>query len=161
MSRSLIQYGQLHDKRTAFFLCDIQEKFRPALSHFEQIVEAAKKLVWYCEHKLRLRHFIRFEVSTAINVKVTLSNLNISPQVGGNRSLLNICKFVLDCMASHTKSLIFGYLSAKGEWTIADFITTMRNLSKIWAHKVTIVYTYDVNFCSFAWISKCHTRNIL
>jgi hypothetical protein len=45
MSRSLIKYGQLLEKRTAFFLCDIQEKFRPALSHFEQIVEAAKKLV--------------------------------------------------------------------------------------------------------------------
>lgn len=45
MSRSLIKYGQLPEKRTAFFLCDIQEKFRPALSHFEQIVEAAKKLV--------------------------------------------------------------------------------------------------------------------
>lgn len=45
MSRSLIKYGQLPEKRTAFFLCDIQEKFRPALSHFEQILEAAKKLV--------------------------------------------------------------------------------------------------------------------
>jgi hypothetical protein len=45
MSRSLIKYGQLPEKGTAFFLCDIQEKFRPALSHFEQIVEAAKKLV--------------------------------------------------------------------------------------------------------------------
>ncbi|XP_023712527.1 isochorismatase domain-containing protein 1 [Cryptotermes secundus] len=45
MSRSLIKYGQLAEKRTAFFLCDIQEKFRPALSHFEQILEAAKKLV--------------------------------------------------------------------------------------------------------------------
>jgi hypothetical protein len=45
MSRSLVKYGQLPEKRTAFFLCDIQEKFRPALSHFDQIVEAAKKLV--------------------------------------------------------------------------------------------------------------------
>ncbi|PSN37546.1 hypothetical protein C0J52_12550 [Blattella germanica] len=45
MARSLIKYGQLPEKRTAFFLCDIQEKFRPALTHFEQILEAAKKLV--------------------------------------------------------------------------------------------------------------------
>ncbi|XP_069686035.1 isochorismatase domain-containing protein 1-like [Periplaneta americana] len=45
MARSLIKFGHLPEKRTAFFLCDIQEKFRPALSHFEQILEAANKLV--------------------------------------------------------------------------------------------------------------------
>ena len=31
--------------KTAFFLCDIQEKFRPAIDHFEEIVEVSKRLV--------------------------------------------------------------------------------------------------------------------
>ena len=30
---------------TAFFLCDIQEKFKPAIDHFDEIVEVSKRLV--------------------------------------------------------------------------------------------------------------------
>lgn len=30
---------------TAFFLCDLQEKFKPAIDHFTEIVEVAKRLV--------------------------------------------------------------------------------------------------------------------
>ncbi|XP_067004768.1 isochorismatase domain-containing protein 1 [Anabrus simplex] len=45
MAPALIKYGLLPQKNTAFFLCDLQEKFRPAMLHFEQIVEVANKLV--------------------------------------------------------------------------------------------------------------------
>ena len=31
--------------KTAFFLCDMQEKFRPAIDHFKEIVEISKRLV--------------------------------------------------------------------------------------------------------------------
>jgi len=31
--------------KTAFFLCDMQEKFRPAIDHFKEIVEVSKRLV--------------------------------------------------------------------------------------------------------------------
>ena len=30
--------------KTAFFLCDMQEKFRPAIDHFKEIVEVSKRL---------------------------------------------------------------------------------------------------------------------
>ncbi|KAK7788883.1 hypothetical protein R5R35_013449 [Gryllus longicercus] len=45
MASSLIKYGLLPQKGTAFFLCDLQEKFRPAMLHFDQIVEVSNKLV--------------------------------------------------------------------------------------------------------------------
>lgn len=64
MSGSLIKYGHLPEKRTVFFLCDIQEKFRPALSHFEHILEAANKLVWLREYKQKLLLF--FSISGAV-----------------------------------------------------------------------------------------------
>ncbi|KAK3930407.1 Isochorismatase domain-containing protein 1 [Frankliniella fusca] len=41
----LVKFGLLPEKHTAFFLCDIQEKFRPAMLHFQEIVQAADKLV--------------------------------------------------------------------------------------------------------------------
>ncbi|CAG2055351.1 unnamed protein product, partial [Timema podura] len=44
MTPSLIKYGYLPERKTAFFLCDIQEKFRPAMLHFDQVVEVANKL---------------------------------------------------------------------------------------------------------------------
>ena len=45
MSNSLTQANIVELSKTAFFLCDIQEKFRPAISHFTEIVEVAKRLV--------------------------------------------------------------------------------------------------------------------
>lgn len=30
---------------TAFFACDLQEKFKPAINHFAEIVEVARRLV--------------------------------------------------------------------------------------------------------------------
>ena len=41
----LVKFGLLPEKHTAFFLCDIQEKFRPVMLHFPEIVQAADKLV--------------------------------------------------------------------------------------------------------------------
>lgn len=41
----LVKFGLLPEKHTAFFLCDIQEKFRPAMLHFPEIVQVADKLV--------------------------------------------------------------------------------------------------------------------
>lgn len=35
----------LNLEETAFFLCDLQEKFQPAIDHFVEIVEVAKRLV--------------------------------------------------------------------------------------------------------------------
>lgn len=42
---SIIDRNQLNLNSTAFFLCDIQEKFRPAIDHFESVIEVASKLV--------------------------------------------------------------------------------------------------------------------
>ncbi|XP_034243676.1 isochorismatase domain-containing protein 1-like [Thrips palmi] len=41
----LVKFGLLPEKHTAFFLCDIQEKFRPVMLHFQEIVQVADKLV--------------------------------------------------------------------------------------------------------------------
>jgi len=41
----VLKLGALNSKETLFLLCDIQEKFRPAIVHFDKIVEAASKLV--------------------------------------------------------------------------------------------------------------------
>ncbi|KAF4522694.1 hypothetical protein B566_EDAN012711 [Ephemera danica] len=39
------KYGSLNPSTTAFFMCDIQEKFRPAMLHFKEVVESASKLL--------------------------------------------------------------------------------------------------------------------
>ncbi len=39
------QANQLKLSQTAFLLCDIQEKFKAAIDHFDEIVEVAKRLV--------------------------------------------------------------------------------------------------------------------
>ena len=31
--------------KTAFFLCDMQEKFRPVIDHFKEIIEVQKRLI--------------------------------------------------------------------------------------------------------------------
>lgn len=40
MSNQILNVGE-----TAFFLCDLQERFKPAIDHFTEIVEVAKRLV--------------------------------------------------------------------------------------------------------------------
>ena len=37
--------GNLSPDKTVFFLCDMQERFRPAIKYFEDILEVAKRLV--------------------------------------------------------------------------------------------------------------------
>lgn len=43
------KFGSLDPSKTVFFMCDIQEKFKPAMLHFNEIVQSASKLVsiWY------------------------------------------------------------------------------------------------------------------
>jgi hypothetical protein len=36
----------------------------------------------------------------------------------------------------------------------------VRDLSKMWAHKVAIVYNSVVDIWGCAWVSKCYTRNV-
>ena len=40
-----IKIGKVPVERTAVFMCDLQEKFRPAMLHFGEVVLNAKKLV--------------------------------------------------------------------------------------------------------------------
>jgi hypothetical protein len=44
-SQQNLRLGMLPVDQTAVFLCDLQEKFQPAMLHFKEIVENAKKLV--------------------------------------------------------------------------------------------------------------------
>ncbi|XP_021950863.1 isochorismatase domain-containing protein 1-like [Folsomia candida] len=44
-SPPLKDLGLLNPSRAAFFMCDMQEKFRPAMIHFDEIVSVAKKMV--------------------------------------------------------------------------------------------------------------------
>lgn len=44
MSPTIVRFGLLPIKRTVFFLCDMQEKFRHVL-HFPEIVQSANKLL--------------------------------------------------------------------------------------------------------------------
>jgi hypothetical protein len=37
--------GDLKQNNTVFFLCDMQERFRPAIKYFDEILEVAKRLV--------------------------------------------------------------------------------------------------------------------
>lgn len=39
------QIGKLPVEKTAIFMCDLQEKFRPAMLHFPEVISNAKKLV--------------------------------------------------------------------------------------------------------------------
>ena len=45
MATSMVERNFLLTDSTCFFLCDIQEKFRPVLSYFDEITEVAKRLV--------------------------------------------------------------------------------------------------------------------
>jgi len=44
-AKLLKDLGLLNPSRTAFFMCDIQEKFRPAMLYFDEVVSVAKKMV--------------------------------------------------------------------------------------------------------------------
>lgn len=46
MSRQVAQrFGFLNTKNTLFLLCDVQEKFRPAIKNFDSMVKNTQKLV--------------------------------------------------------------------------------------------------------------------
>ncbi|XP_037027084.1 isochorismatase domain-containing protein 1-like [Bradysia coprophila] len=46
MSRQLVQQlGFLNSKKTLFLLCDVQEKFRPAIKNFDSMVKNTQKLI--------------------------------------------------------------------------------------------------------------------
>lgn len=45
MTRQLTKLGGLETKNTLFLLCDLQEKFRPAMKLFDPIVKNTNKLV--------------------------------------------------------------------------------------------------------------------
>ncbi|ODN01391.1 Isochorismatase domain-containing protein 1 [Orchesella cincta] len=45
MAPPLKDLGLLNPSRTAFFMCDIQEKVRPAMNHFDEVVIVARKMV--------------------------------------------------------------------------------------------------------------------
>jgi len=46
MSRQVVQQlGFLNTKKTLFLLCDVQEKFRPAMKNFDSMVKNTKKLI--------------------------------------------------------------------------------------------------------------------
>jgi len=46
MSRQVVQQlGFLNTKKTLFLLCDIQEKFRPAMKNFDSMVKNTQKLI--------------------------------------------------------------------------------------------------------------------
>ncbi|XP_050358962.1 isochorismatase domain-containing protein 1-like [Nymphalis io] len=50
MSRKLLKLGALEAKKTAFFLCDVQEKFRPQIKHFGEVVAVANKMLEAAKH---------------------------------------------------------------------------------------------------------------
>lgn len=45
MTQQLLKLGYLMPKNTVFFVCDIQERFRPTMKIFDNFVKNAKKLV--------------------------------------------------------------------------------------------------------------------
>lgn len=45
MARNILKLGALEAQRTAFLLCDVQEKFRPHVKHFSEVVKVANKMV--------------------------------------------------------------------------------------------------------------------
>lgn len=40
-----LKMGKIPLENTAVFLCDLQEKFRPAMLHYSEVITNAKKLV--------------------------------------------------------------------------------------------------------------------
>lgn len=52
MSAEELAAGKISVDNVALFMCDVQEKFRPAMIHFEAIANNAKKLVSYLKISL-------------------------------------------------------------------------------------------------------------
>ncbi|XP_048002024.1 isochorismatase domain-containing protein 1-like isoform X2 [Leguminivora glycinivorella] len=50
MARNIVKLGALEAQRTAFFLCDIQETFRPHVKHFGEVVKVANKMMEAAKH---------------------------------------------------------------------------------------------------------------
>ncbi|XP_047541395.1 isochorismatase domain-containing protein 2-like [Vanessa atalanta] len=50
MARKLLKLGALEAKKTAFFLCDVQETFRPRIKHFGEVVVVANKMLDAAKH---------------------------------------------------------------------------------------------------------------
>ena len=44
--------GRLQANRTMFLLCDMQEKFRPSIQHFEDIAQVSSRLVGVCAYTM-------------------------------------------------------------------------------------------------------------
>ena len=38
-------YGDLSKEESVLFVCDLQQKFKPVIQHFESVVEGANRLV--------------------------------------------------------------------------------------------------------------------
>ncbi|CAH2084135.1 unnamed protein product [Euphydryas editha] len=45
VARKLFKLGALEAKKTAFLVSDLQEKFRPNIKHFEEVVRTANKMI--------------------------------------------------------------------------------------------------------------------
>lgn len=52
MASQSLKLGNIKPENAIFFLCDIQEKFRPVIKYFKEILEIAEKLV--CLYSLTL-----------------------------------------------------------------------------------------------------------
>lgn len=52
MASQSLKLGNIKPENATFFLCDIQEKFRPVIKYFKEILEIAEKLV--CLYSLTL-----------------------------------------------------------------------------------------------------------
>lgn len=47
-SVGVLKLGNISLEKTALFVCDLQEKFQPAIAHFADIVDVTKRLVSKC-----------------------------------------------------------------------------------------------------------------
>jgi len=63
--------GNIKVEQTVFFLCDMQEKFKPVIAYFKEILEVAKRLVCnlivICNLKNKCEAFL-LEVASIIQV---------------------------------------------------------------------------------------------
>lgn len=55
-----LKFGKMPEGKTALFMCDLQEKFRPAMFHFTDVVSNAKKLVSSFVHTVLIQSQIFF-----------------------------------------------------------------------------------------------------
>ena len=46
--------GRLAINNTAFLLCDVQEKFRPSIRYFPEIIKVAQRMVSYSEETINI-----------------------------------------------------------------------------------------------------------